>query len=510
MFEIPGFLELNIGVALPALTLAFGTMFVLLVDIFLPEERKPWTPILALAGISASFIMTLFTYSPEQTESFGGMFVGDAFTGFANITVLITAFFSVLLSTDYLKRTKIAHGEFYSLILLSTSGVMFMAGANDLVMVFIGLELLSIPLYVLAAFRGIDREAYPEQGYRSEESGMKYFILGAFSSAFFVYGAAMIYGATGTTSLPAIAEALPTMLATGGTAVFLMLLGVALILVALGFKVAAVPFHMWTPDVYEGAPTPVTAFMSVAAKVGGFASLLRIMIVAASGFVIVEGDPATWQTVVSIIAAATLILGNIVAISQTNIKRLLAYSSIAHAGYILMAVAASATAGVGDAAAQGAMVYMLSYLFANIGALAVVIAIEKDDGSGVDMENLVGLGKTRPWLAAAMTVFMLSLTGIPPMAGFLGKWLVFAATVDAGLIWLAVLGVLTSVAGAYYYVRIIVNMYLRDDREGDVAAGATAPVNWTVYASMTATLVLGIFVPLVLNLSNLISIAPTP
>jgi len=510
MFDIPGFLELNIGVALPAITLAMGTLVLLLVDIFLPEERKHWTPILALSGISASFVMTLFTYSPERTEAFSGMFIGDAFTGFANITVLITAFLSILLSTDYLKRTHIAHGEYYSLILLSTSGVMFMAGANDLVMAFVGLELLSIPLYVLAAFRGIDRKVYVDQGFRSEESGMKYFILGAFASAFFVYGAALIYGATGTTRLPEIYEAMAPMVEAGGTGVFLMLIGVALVIVALGFKVAAVPFHMWTPDVYEGSPTPVTAFMSVAAKVGGFAALLRIMIVGISGFVLVEGDPATWQNVMALIAAATLILGNVVALSQSNIKRLLAYSSIAHAGYILMAVAAAGTAGVGNAAAQGAMLYMLAYLFANIGAFAVVLAVEKDDGTGLDMDNMVGLGKSRPWLAAAMAIFMLSLTGIPPTAGFLGKWFVFSATVDAGLYWLAILGVLTSVVGAYYYVRVIVNMYLREDREGDAAVGATAPVNWTVYASMTATLVIGILAPLAANLVSMIDVAPMP
>ncbi|MFQ3674110.1 MAG: NADH-quinone oxidoreductase subunit N, partial [Aggregatilineales bacterium] len=273
--------QLNLGVALPALTLMFGSMIVLLIGLFAPQERRHWVPIASLSLISASFIMTLFTFNPADVEAFGGMYRGDAFTNMINLIVLATAFLAILGSTDYLRMTQINHPEYYTLLLLSTAGVMFMAGANDLLLIFIALELLSIPLYVLAAFRTTDGTPTDEVSSKSQESGIKYFILGAFSSAFFVYGAALVYGATGTTNLNAVAAAVQGLIAAGdfGTAGTLLLLGAALILVGLGFKVAAVPFHMWTPDVYEGSPTPVTGFMSVAAKVGGFASLLRIMVV---------------------------------------------------------------------------------------------------------------------------------------------------------------------------------------------------------------------------------------
>jgi NADH-quinone oxidoreductase subunit N len=335
---------------------------------------------------------------------------------------------------------------------------------------------------------------------------MKYFILGAFASAFFVYGAALIYGATGTTSLPGIFRAVETVVESGGSSSFLLLIGGGLILVGLGFKVAVVPFHMWTPDVYEGAPTPVTAFMSVGAKAGGFAALLRIMVVGLSTFVLRDGQTAAaWQQTFAVIAALTLILGNFVAISQTNIKRMLAYSSIAHAGYVMMAVAAAGSFGVANAATQAALLYLLAYMFTNLGAFGVALAIEKNDGSGTNLENFVGLGKSRPILAMMMTVFMLSLTGIPLTGGFIGKWFVFKATMDSGLLWLAVIGVLTSVVSAYYYVRVIINMYLRDG-EGDAAEGATQYVTWGVYVAFAGTILMGIFPFLATNLSDTVTV----
>lgn len=521
MFEAPTLQTLadyNVWAALPALALVFGTMIVLLVDIFLPEERKHWTPILAISGVSASFIMTLLTYNAngaftEGQSVFNGMFVADAFTGFLNLVILGSAFLSILLSTDYLRRTNTNHGEYYSLLLLSTAGAMFMAGANDLIVVFIALELLSIPLYVLAAFRTTSG-AGDTAALRSEEAGVKYFILGAFSSAFFVYGAALVYGATGTTNLNEIFAAISTILAPESAAAgkFFMLGGAALMLVGLGFKVAAVPFHMWTPDVYEGSPTPVTAFMSVVAKVGGFGSLLRIMIVGLATFTLTAEDAAAWQPTVQLITALTLIVGNLLALSQFNVKRMLAYSSIAHAGYILMAVASvgsiNMVPGIGDAAAQAGIVYLMTYMFTNIGAFAVVLAVEKADGSGVDLEDFVGLSQSKPWLAAAMAIFMLSLTGIPLTAGFLGKWLVFGVAVQAGLIPLAIIGVLTSVISAFYYVRVIVNMYLRDSEEGEeiAAEGATTPVRYAIYASMVGVLIVGIAVPLVMNLVEMVQL----
>jgi NADH-quinone oxidoreductase subunit N len=354
---------------------------------------------------------------------------------------------------------------------------------------------------VLAAFRHPDL--------KSEESGMKYFILGAFASAFFVYGAALVYGATGTTNLTAIFQSVQGIVAQDSSSASLLLVGASLILVGLGFKVAVVPFHMWTPDVYEGAPTPVTAFMSVGAKVGGFAALLRILVIGLPTLVLKNGETAAaWQQTVWIIAAVTLLLGNIVAISQSNIKRMLAYSSIAHAGYVLMAVAAAGTASVANAAAQAALIYLLAYMFTNLGAFAVALSIEKNDGSGTNLDDFVGLSKSRPLLALMMAVFMLSLTGIPLTAGFIGKWFVFKATLDAGLVPLAIIGVLTSVVSAFYYVRVIVNMYLSEG-DGDPAAGATQYVNWAVYIAFAGTLLVGIIPTLVTNLTNMVTLVAT-
>jgi len=498
MFQIPSLADLNLGVTLPAISLALGATILLLIDIlFVPKDRKIITGYLAIAGVVVSFVINLLTFN-QSGDAFMGTFVADQFTGFFNIIILFTAFISLLLSMDYVKRTGIERGEFYSLLLLSASGMMFMASANDLTVIFVALELLSIPLYVLAAFRAPDL--------KSEESGMKYFILGAFASAFFVYGAALVFGATGTTSLPGIFNAVSTVVATGGSSSLLLLLGGGLILVGLGFKVAVVPFHMWTPDVYEGAPTPVTAFMSVGAKAGGFAALLRIMVVGLATFVLKDGQTAAaWQQTFAIVAALTLILGNFVAISQSNIKRMLAYSSIAHAGYVMMAVAAAGSSGVANAATQAALLYLLAYMFTNLGAFGVALAIEKNDGTGTNLEDFVGLSKSRPLLAMMMAVFMLSLTGIPLTSGFIGKWFVFKATMDSGLIWLAVIGVLSSVVSAYYYVRIIINMYLRDG-EGDPAEGATQLVTWGVYVAFAGTIIMGIFPFLVTNLSDKVTI----
>lgn len=268
---------------------------------------------------------------------------------------------------------------------------------------------------------------------------------------------------------------------------------------------------MWTPDVYEGAPTPVTAFMSVGAKIGGFAALLRVLVTALPFLVAGQTVEPVWQNTIMIVAALTLIVGNFVAISQSNIKRMLAYSSIAHAGYIMMAVAAAANPFTADFAARSALIYLLAYTFTNLGAFAIALAIEKDDGSGTDIKDFVGLARSKPVLAAAMAVFMFSLTGIPLTAGFTGKWFVFQATMQAGLVPLAVIGVLTSVVSAFYYVRIIVNMYLSDG-EGDEAAGATPLVNWAVYISFAGTLLLGVFPILATNLTEtvtlLASVAP--
>lgn len=495
--EVPSFAELNLELALPALFLSLFATVLLVADLFI--RRKAYTALLTVGGLVVTLVLTVFVFTAQET-AMGGMFIADEFTGFINLTAVTAAVITVMLSFDYMPRTNVRQSEFYTLLLFSTAGIMFMASANNLIVIFIGLELLSIPLYVMAAMRYNDTKA--------EESGMKYFILGAFASAFFVYGAALVYGATGSTQLPDIFAAIETI--GDGAEVYYLVIGTGLIVVGLGFKVAAVPFHMWTPDVYEGAPTPVTAFMSVGAKAGGFAALLRVMTLALPAFMIDAGDTVTaWQTTVAVVAGLTMILGNIVAIAQTNVKRLLAYSSIAHAGYILIAVAAAGTAGVAADATRGALIYLLAYTFTNLGAFAVAIAIERDDGTGTDLDDFIGLSRSKPLLALMMAVFMLSLTGIPLTAGFTGKWLVFQSAMQADLVLLAVIGVLTSVVSAFYYVRIIVNMYLREG-EGDEAAGATTLVGWATMMAFSGTMLLGIFPDLAVGLLDTMSVAMIP
>ena len=505
MFETPTIAEFlahsNLASTAPATLLAAWTLLLVLVDLFLTEERQHWTPILACVGLGLSFVLNLFVFSPAEGDQVAlyGMFVADAFTGFLNVVILVATLIAVLMSWDYLNRANVHRGEFYSLALLSSTGAMFMVGANDLIIVFVALELLSIPLYILAAFRSINNDG-SALALKSEESGMKYFILGAFSSAFLVFGSALVYGATGTTNIPEIFALAGSVVGTTSAAMFYLLIGAALLFVGLGFKVAVVPFHMWTPDVYEGAPTPVTAFMSVTAKVGGFAAMLRLLITGLAVLVLAEGEAAAWQSTVSLVAVLTLILGNFVAISQRNLKRMLAYSSIAHAGYILVAVAAAGTAAVADAATQSALVYMLAYMFTNLGAFAVVMAIEREDGSGGNIDDITGLARSRPLMAMAMTIFMLSLTGVPLTAGFIGKFMVFASAVQAGLFGLAVIGVLTSVVSAFYYIRVVVNMYLRDSSDDLQPALETPYVRWAINVALAGTMVFGIFYPLATNL----------
>jgi NADH-quinone oxidoreductase subunit N len=376
---------------------------------------------------------------------------------------------------------------------------MFMAAANDLIVIFVALELLSIPLYVLSGFRR------PEV--KSEESALKYFLLGAFSSGFLVFGIALIYGATGTTRLPGVWAGVSAIVESGSQSAVLILAGAALILVALGFKVAAVPFHMWTPDVYEGAPTPVTAFMSVGAKAGGFAAMLRVLVVGLPTLMIASQTAAAWVDTVALLAVLTMIMGNFAAIMQTNLKRMLAYSSIAHAGYILMAVAAAGHPGVAQQGVQAALIYLLTYAFTNLGAFAVIIAMERDDASGITLDDLRGLSRQRPWLALLMAFFMLSLTGIPLTAGFVGKWYVFWASISAGQNLVALIGVLTSIVGAYYYVRVIVRMFLEDGEAEPYTARLPRALSTSVLVAFLGTLILGVLPFLVADMGAGVQIA---
>ena len=468
---------------LPLLILTGYACLLLLVDLLIPVSRKQWTGWLGLIGLLAAGAGMLPWPSGGSLTGFGGMIVVDGFAFFLNVIFILSGVLAILLALNYLPRTGIERGEFYILLLFTLSGMMLMAQAADLIVVFLALELLSIPLYILSGF------ARPRPS--SEESAMKYFLLGAFASGFLVYGIALVYGATGATNLSAILAAAQSGTATTG----LLLAGAALILVGLGFKVAAVPFHMWTPDVYEGAPSVVTAFMSVGAKAGGFAALLRVFVIAFPNLA------PQWAGIAAVIAALTMALGNFAAIAQSNIKRMLAYSSIAHAGYILMALVAASSfkAGLTDFSVGAALFYLLAYALTNLGTWAVVIAVERADpqspaapgagGDGLALDDYAGLGWRRPGLALAMALFMLSLTGLPPTVGFVAKFYVFRAAIDAGYLWLALVGVLTSLVSAYYYLRIVIIMYMR---EGEGRALANPALNFAVGLTALATFVFGL------------------
>ncbi len=499
MVELPSLASLNLNVALPVLSLLIGAVVLLGIELLLPAQRKHYVAWLALLGVILSLGLAIANFNQGGT-AFGGMFLADTFASFVNVIVLLGAGLSILLAMDYLGRVEIEHKtDYYLLLLFVTGGMLFMGSANDLIVIFIALELLSIPLYVLSGIRRSNR--------KSEEAALKYFLLGAFASGFLLFGIALIYGATGTTSLPGVWAGVSAIVEGGTSGIYTLLLGVGLITVALGFKVAVVPFHMWTPDVYEGAPTSVTAFMSVGTKAASFAALLRILVVGMPTLVIADSTAAAWVNSLAVIAALTMILGNLVAIWQNNIKRMLAYSSIAHAGYILMAVAAAGRPEVADRGVQAALVYLLAYTFTNLGAFAVVIALEKQDGSGNNIDDFTGLGRQHPGLALLMTLFMLSLAGIPLTAGFVGKWYVFLSTVDAGLVWLAVLGVITSVFGAYYYVRVIVRMFLQEGPATIAMPRLPASLVAVLVVAALGTLIFGVFPDLAANMSGDVQLA---
>ena len=448
--------------------LAVAGMAVMLVDLALKPDQKPLTAWLALAGFVAAGVASLSIM--DQTGSgFSGMIALDPYAQILGLVAIIAGGFTVLTSFNYIRDRGFGRSEYYALLLFSVSGMVMMAAANNLIVVFVALELLSIPLYVLAGFARPNLE--------SEEAAIKYFLLGAFASGFLLFGVALMYGALGTTDLAKIAALVPQVGASP-----LLLLGAGFVLIGLGFKVAAVPFHMWTPDVYEGAPTPITGFMSVGAKAAGFAALLRVFSYSLGGI------QSQWVTIVAILAALTMILGNVVAVSQNNLKRMLAYSSIAHAGYILMGVASGNQTGV-----AGALFYLIAYTFTNIGAFAVLTAMAKQSGEDQTFPAYRGLYKRSPGLALMMMIFMLSLTGIPLTGGFIGKYYLFLSAVEAQLYWLAIIGVLTSVVSAYFYLRVIVDMFMRDGEPArEVSPVNYRPLNFAVNASALIVIVLGV------------------
>jgi NADH-quinone oxidoreductase subunit N len=455
---------------LPLVAVALGGIVVILIGVRVEDEDSAGLGFVALVTILAGLVLALFTLGQNQ-PAFGGSIVTDDYAAFFETLILIATAITVAISLSYVADTSIAGAEYYGLLLFAAFGMMLMAAAGDLIIIFLGLETMSIAVYALAGF--VRRDA------RSSEAAMKYFILGAFSTGFLLYGIALIYGATGTIRL----EAIRTALASDMRSNPYLLLGIGLMLIGFGFKVAAVPFHMWTPDAYEGAPTPVTAFMAVGVKLAAFAGFMRV-------FMVHLGPVgAEWTSALWVIAAITMTVGNVVALVQENIKRMLAYSAIAHAGYLIVGMAAS-----GAPAAGGAMLYyLLAYAFTNLGAFAVVVALERSGDPHDQISDYRGLARSHPGLAAAMVLFMLSLTGVPPLGGFLGKFYIFSAALNAGLVWLVIIAAINSVISAYYYIRVIVAMYMQDGGVAIEPLSHRPGVLISVALSAIVTVLIGLF-----------------
>lgn len=435
---------------------------------------------LALVGVLLAAVANGWLYGVTEVGS-DGMIAIDGFRLFANWIFLAAAALSILISFAYVYRQRLQAGEFYALILLSTAGMMFMAGARDLIVVFLGLEVMSIAVYALTAFNRRDR--------RSAEAGLKYFLLGAFSTGFFLYGITLVYGATGSTNLVHIGESI----ASGAASSTLTLIGAAMLVIGFGFKVSAVPFHMWTPDVYEGAPAPVTAFMSGAVKAAAFVAFLRVFYV---GFEAVHADlfPIFWW-----LAAITMVVANLVALLQRNVKRMLAYSSIAHAGYLMVAITAA-----NQAAAAGLLFYLLIYTVMNIGAFAVVIAVAHQGEERLDVEDYAGFGWEQPALGVFLTIFLLSLAGFPGTGGFMGKIYLLQGGADAQLWYLMAILVLTTIASYWYYLRLAWHMWMKPAaRPGQHGLVLTPlPMKVALVASVAVVLYLGFFPGAALDLAR--------
>jgi NADH-quinone oxidoreductase subunit N len=441
------------GLIAPEIVLVVGAMVLLMLGVFRPESDREaeiigWLA-MGVLGLAAWFVLT---QTSDRQTLFEGGFLVDGFGRFMKGLTLAGSAGALLLSFDYMRETRSQRFEYPVLVLLATAGMMMMISANDLMALYLGLELQNLALYVVAAIRRDD--------VRSSEAGLKYFVLGALSSGMLLYGASLVYGFTGSTSFAAIAAA--AKVTTAATDIGLIV-GLVFLLVGIAFKISAVPFHMWTPDVYEGAPTPVAAFFAAAPKAAAMALLMRVTLGAFAGV------GPQWQQVMSVLAIASVGLGAFAAIGQTNIKRLLAYSAISNVGYALIGLAAGSPQG-----AQGVVIYMVIYVAMTLGAFACVLAMRRPSGMVEEIEELAGLAQTNLGLATVFGILMFSLAGIPPLAGFFAKFYVFAAAVKEGLWPLAVLGVLASVVGAYYYVRIVKVMFFDAAKEKFLAVPVRA------------------------------------
>ncbi len=461
---------------LPELVLTSGALVVLIADVLLPRESRgalAWVTLLAIGATLAALV----PFRSTHVEVAHGLLAVDQFALFFKVVFLVAAAITVLMSVRYLEIEGASPGEYYFLILCATLGMMIMAGGIDLITIFIGLETMAVSFYILAGF------IKPSQ--RSNEAAVKYFLLGAFSLGILLYGMSLMYGLSGTTNLRVMAAAF-----AGQETDARLVLAVILVVAGVGFKIAAVPFHMWAPDVYEGAPTPVTAFLSVGSKAASFAMLIRIFL---------EGLPSMdhdWRLLFETLAIITMTVGNIAALTQSNVKRMLAYSSIAHAGYVLIGIVAGTSRGI-----TATLVYLFIYAFMQLGAFAVIVGLRRADVAGEELKDFSGLHARNPFAAFAMLLFMLSLGGIPPTAGFMGKFWLFSAAIDAHYNWLAVIGVLNSAISLYYYVRIVVFMYVKKEALG--SEPATSPTLAVVLGvAVAATLVLGVYPRLLFELAD--------
>jgi NADH-quinone oxidoreductase subunit N len=452
----------------PILIIVAASLLVMILEVFLKRENRSYLAYLSLLFLIAAAAGCV-KFWDKGYSYFGGNLSLSNLSLFFSIILIVTTFLVVLISMKYLTLQNVNYGEYYALLLFALSGMIIMVSSSDLIVIFLGLEVLSISSYALAGLRREDE--------KSNEAAVKYFLLGSFASAFLVFGIAMLYGATQTTAIPAIIEGLQsgTPLGTLG------LVGLGLIIIGFGFKIAVVPFHMWTPDVYQGAPTPITAFFSVGPKAVGFAVLLRI-------FIPYFQDALESRLIFGllwVIAAITMIAGNLIALRQTNVKRILAYSSIAHAGYIMVAILARDV--------QSLVFYLTAYLFMNIGAFAAVIALGKKDHEYLELEDYRGIGFRYPWIGATFAVFLISLAGFPPTGGFLAKFYVFSAAVRQGLVSLVIIGVLASLVSVFYYLRIVINMYMREPSY-DVEINIDNPALFlALFLCLYGVLQLGIF-----------------
>jgi NADH-quinone oxidoreductase subunit N len=496
--------DVNFWLIMPELIVCLAGVVVMLVDAFTRPTQRWITGSISLAGLVTAGISTIWLSSSWTgvTKAFNGMIVLDDMRLGFTIVFLIVSALTILVSMVWVENERLPAGEFHSLLLFATTGMMLMASGADLVIIFLGLEILSIATYVMAGFRRTD--------VRSNESSMKYFILGSFSSAFLLYGIALVYGATttatglaGTTNIYEIARRIPDAQYPP-----LLFAGAAMMLVGFGFKIATAPFHVWTPDVYEGAPTPVTAFMAAGPKAAGFASFLRVFIfgfpfvVATANTSIAGQAHAAWLSALVVLAIITMTVGNVVAIVQNNVKRLLAYSSIAHAGYALIGfVAAGAASDVEqrNSAISAVTFYLLTYALMNIGAFAVVTLIARSGDRRTDVEDYNGIGFQSPVLAFSLSLFMLSLLGMPLTAGFMGKIVVFREALRQGYVVLVVIAVLNTAVSAYYYLRLIIVMFFRERSTAWTAPRIPASAAVALVITIVGVFYLGIFPGRVIN-----------